>query len=263
MAQRYVCRRRGIASARVDGMRHSNATILRQTLLRLALGVFLFVSTAFAENVLSIERVSPDKCQAVLVLTEPAGGIQFTIVGSAGVVINSLENGRSAAGNEWIVGWNPISDGEVRVVIMGRAAGALPAGRYELLTWSVASEEERAMLEYSDVVLADDDGNGLSVSSRGLEWSLGRSAFTLLGNYPNPFNPSTVISFELQRRAEVSLEVYDVVGRRVDVIIDGVRDGGTHQVSWTTQGRRLATGVYMIRLTVDGRSAVCKMNVIQ
>lgn len=247
----------------LSGMRRFGKSSLRFATLRTAFAAFLFTFAASAENVLSIERVTDDKCQAVLELTEAAGGIQFTIVGSSGITMSGMENGGSVAGPGWIVAWNAVSEGEVRVVIMGRTAGALPAGRYELLTWNVVSPEGRGILDLANTVLADDEGKGLSIDSRSFEWYRSSPAFTLLGNYPNPFNPSTVISFTLERRAEVSLEVYDIVGRRLDVVFDGSREGGTHQVPWTTQGKRLATGVYMIRLTVDGRSAVGKMNVIQ
>ncbi len=256
-------RKRGIAPAHMSGMRHSNAIILTRLLLRLVLGVLLFVATAFAENVLTIESVSQDKCRAVLDLTEAAGGIQFTLVGSTGVSISGVEIGRSVLGPGWIVAWNAMSDGSIRVLIMGRNRGALPAGRYELLTWTVTSDEGQGRLEFAEVVLANDEGQNLSVETRGFDWFRSRPTFALLGNFPNPFNPSTVISFTLERQASVSLEVYDIVGRRLDVVIDRSLEGGMHQVPWTTQGKRLATGVYIIRLTVDGRSAVSKMNVIQ
>ncbi len=65
-------------------------------------------------------------------------------------------------------------------------------------------------------------------------------------NYPNPFNPETVIRYELPESSDVRLEVYDLLGRRVDILIDERQQAGTHQVRWDASG--MASGVYIYRL---------------
>ena len=78
-----------------------------------------------------------------------------------------------------------------------------------------------------------------------------QSRFSLLQNHPNPFNPSTTISFSLRERGAVSLAVYDVAGRLVRVLIDGVKEAGSHDVAWNgkdSAGRGVASGVYFYRL---------------
>jgi len=73
-------------------------------------------------------------------------------------------------------------------------------------------------------------------------------------NYPNPFNMSTKIEFVLETTARISLAVYDVTGRRVQVLADGVYSAGPHQVLWNAaQNSSLASGVYFARLIVAGR----------
>ena len=70
-------------------------------------------------------------------------------------------------------------------------------------------------------------------------------------NHPNPFNPSTTISFSLKSRSNVSLTVYDVSGRLVNVLVDDVMDAGPHDVTWDGRGkagRTVASGVYFYRL---------------
>ena len=76
----------------------------------------------------------------------------------------------------------------------------------------------------------------------------------LLGNYPNPFNPATTLHFELAAPARVRLEVFDVTGRSVRVLVDDVRESGPQEVSWDGRdrvGNTLPSGVYLARLSAD------------
>lgn len=70
-------------------------------------------------------------------------------------------------------------------------------------------------------------------------------------NYPNPFNPSTTIPFSLERSAHVVLEIYDVTGARVAVLVDEVRPAGDHEARWNGRSagsRPSPSGVYFVRL---------------
>lgn len=71
------------------------------------------------------------------------------------------------------------------------------------------------------------------------------ASFILYQNYPNPFNPSTIISFKVPSEQKVSLRVYDVLGREITVLIDGVVGAGEHFAQF--DGTGLSTGVYFYR----------------
>ncbi len=73
----------------------------------------------------------------------------------------------------------------------------------------------------------------------------------LLGNFPNPFNPSTVIRYQLSVSGNVRLAVYDVLGRQVAVLADGNVPAGSHQIRF--DAANLASGVYVYRLEAGGR----------
>ncbi|MBD3403353.1 T9SS type A sorting domain-containing protein, partial [candidate division GN15 bacterium] len=78
--------------------------------------------------------------------------------------------------------------------------------------------------------------------------------FALHQNYPNPFNPSTQISFTLPVRTEVTLEIFNILGRRVTTLVDDTRPAGTYTVEWNgadTDGNPVATGIYFYRLHTD------------
>jgi glycosidase len=86
-------------------------------------------------------------------------------------------------------------------------------------------------------------------------------SFTLDQNYPNPFNPSTEISFTLDRPGEVRLEVYDMLGRRVAVLLEGVRPAG--QASVRFDAHDLPSGTYFYRLDLEGSVLVRPMTLIK
>jgi len=83
------------------------------------------------------------------------------------------------------------------------------------------------------------------------------AAFALKGAYPNPFNPTTTISFKLQNAGFASLTVFDIQGREVATLVDGYRNAGLHEVTYDGSG--LASGVYLIKLQTDKQTAISKM----
>ena len=89
------------------------------------------------------------------------------------------------------------------------------------------------------------------------------SAFRLFRNFPNPFNPSTTIRYELAAPARVTLRVHDVVGRVIRVLEgEGLREPGVHEITWDGRdddGRTVASGVYFYRIDVGGSSETRRM----
>ncbi len=82
--------------------------------------------------------------------------------------------------------------------------------------------------------------------------------FTLSQNYPNPFNPATTIEFTLEKDGRVSLQVYDILGRRVATLLDENRGAGEYQ-QVVFKAARLASGIYLVRLESEGRHKMLKM----
>jgi hypothetical protein len=86
----------------------------------------------------------------------------------------------------------------------------------------------------------------------------------LFQNAPNPFNPSTSIGFHLPERSRVRIDVYDVTGRLMATLLDGVCPGGSHTVEWNgldRAGSRVSSGVYFYRL-VAGKSVLTRKMVL-
>jgi len=88
------------------------------------------------------------------------------------------------------------------------------------------------------------------------------SQVTLHQNYPNPFNPSTTIAFQLNRPLQVSLVIYDTMGREVDRLLSSERfSSGRHQVVWNAEG--LASGIYLVRARFGDKIQTRKITLVK
>lgn len=84
----------------------------------------------------------------------------------------------------------------------------------------------------------------------------------LIGNYPNPFNPTTTIRYALPEPSHVRLTVYNVLGAEVAVLVDELRPAGSNEATWNGQnalGQRVPSGLYLYRLETAGRTLSRKM----
>ncbi|NOZ75096.1 MAG: T9SS type A sorting domain-containing protein, partial [FCB group bacterium] len=84
----------------------------------------------------------------------------------------------------------------------------------------------------------------------------------LYPNYPNPFNPRTAIRYDLDRNTDVSLVIYDILGREVLTLVNGFRTAGTHVVTWSGRdrsGKPAATGTYFCRLSTENQVRTIRM----
>ncbi len=81
--------------------------------------------------------------------------------------------------------------------------------------------------------------------------------FELMQNFPNPFNPSTAIKFQVPSAGNVTVRVYDNIGRVVDVPVDRMMEAGYHTTAFN--GTSLSSGIYIVRLSFGGRSLIQKI----
>jgi hypothetical protein len=109
-------------------------------------------------------------------------------------------------------------------------------------------------LDFNGDGILDSCQQGQGISGADLGRALGSR---LHAAYPNPFNPRTMIAFDLPHRQRVDLRVYDVSGRLVKVLAGGkVYEAGRHELVWNgrdDEGRRQAAGTYFFRMEADGQ----------
>jgi hypothetical protein len=82
-------------------------------------------------------------------------------------------------------------------------------------------------------------------------------SFSIYPNYPNPFNPETEVKFDLPEPARVKIIIYDILGREITNLFDGMKPAGYHSVRWNSEnqgGSKMSSGIYFCRINLRGES---------
>jgi hypothetical protein len=85
-------------------------------------------------------------------------------------------------------------------------------------------------------------------------------------NYPNPFRSATTLTYDLPNASAVRVAVYDVLGRRVQVLVDERKEAGRHTVRWDGRGQSgqsLASGIYFVRLRAEDRQITQRITLVR
>ena len=145
------------------------------------------------------------------------------------------------------------------VFVVCASAEPLIEGRVYLDSGESVADAQVQIFDLADlrqgaIARATTDGTGyFALPLAALGGSARPTSFTLGPNYPNPFNPATIIPYQLVASSEVRLEVFNLLGQRITTLVDGARSAGFHTAQWhatDAAGRAVAAGVYIYRMTV-------------
>lgn len=140
-------------------------------------------------------------------------------------------------------------DGTLRVGLVDlEGVTVLPAGEHRLV-------QVEGHFEVTSALVADNEANALAPSLTAPS-GLPRD-YQLDQNFPNPFNPTTTISFSLPQASEVTLEIFNIAGQKTTTLINQRMEAGTHTCEWN--GADAASGVYLYRLTAGDFCQAKKM----
>jgi flagellar hook assembly protein FlgD len=84
----------------------------------------------------------------------------------------------------------------------------------------------------------------------------------LYANYPNPFNPTTTLKYDLAKSSHVSLVIYNMLGQKIRTLVDAVKPAGYHAAVWdgaNDSGAAIASGIYFFEFKADGYAQTNKM----
>ncbi len=170
----------------------------------------------------------------------PVAGFQFTVQGQ-NLSLNhdlGLEIETSQA------------NGTTTVLAYSPGGNPLPEGEHRLI-----NSDSEIIVE--NIIVADLYGHEMSVASRVIP-----EQFNLSQNHPNPFNPETMISFDLPSAMNVDLVIHDLLGQEIIRLADGVYGAGSHSVVWNSlnaDGRPVPAGMYFYTLSTGTDSMTRKM----
>jgi hypothetical protein len=95
---------------------------------------------------------------------------------------------------------------------------------------------------------------------------LDKSVDRILNTYPNPFRNSTKISFKVESKANVIIEIYNINGQKVNILAHGIYSGGNYSVEWNgtnTIGNPVNEGIYFCRMIIDDKQSDVKKLILQ
>ena len=133
----------------------------------------------------------------------------------------------------------------------------------EVIDFNITPSEgyvSNATITFDNIILAGENGQELDYQDS-FVYELSSSdlipSTTELSNiYPNPFNPSTTIDYNLSVGTDVSLVVYDMKGSIVKTLVSNFQDAGLHQITWNGKneiGGQVSSGMYLVRMEADGQ----------
>ena len=184
-----------------------------------------------------------------------------------------ISNYSATLGDDGItVKWTVSSDAELLRYSIWRAEGSSE----DYQTIMVSIEQRNNSFSFTDETFR----NGIAYTYR-IEYRSGNRSYLLfttkpvhvppekhpqVQSHPNPFNPSTTISYELPARSHVRLDIYDAAGRRIARLVDAVHEEGQYRIVWNgrdSNGLQVASGIYFSRLSARGSTVTTKMVLVR
>ena len=144
-------------------------------------------------------------------------------------------------GNTWLEQDAPISNGIVNVFPLN-----------EKICYAIG---------YSGIYKTNDGGGVTSVKDQNKYENNIPDKIDLYQNYPNPFNPSTIIEYKLTERGRVTIQIFNILGQKIDQLVDEEQNAGNYKIIWNPKG--IASGVYFYRLTTASQIITKKMLLIR
>ena len=145
----------------------------------------------------------------------------------------------------------------------------------ESITYSLTSESDLGSFFNNNIFVYYPDCSGfgegcvemvfIAESSQDLDNDDGSSipdTFEIISIYPNPFNPSTTISYSLNTMENINITVFDTLGNEIEILFDGYQVIGTHEISWIPNSD-VSSGAYFIKIITSNNHLINKVTFIK
>ena len=198
----------------------------------------------FKETVVARSESSGSIADLVIDSDKAIHGLQFDISFNP----SEIKSVQPEAISGFEVKYNEISEGVIRGLIFSMQGHALPENlKFEFL--NADGFEGTSTIEFKDIILADNQGNGVEVEVQTYDISFSNVLpikTELTDAYPNPFNPSSTINYGLKNEGHVEIMVYDATGRLVDELVNQHQTAGYHSITWNASNQ--ASGMYFAKM---------------
>jgi hypothetical protein len=225
----------------------------------------------------------PNRFPNATTITSPASGSTVVIEGSGETLLQATWNAATDPDNNTVVYlWQLAVDRQFNALLVNRntntttsfsakysdvdsilaAAGVAVGNTVKVYHRAISSD---GSLQTASTIDSVNITRGMVVTVEERTEAL-PAEFALHGNYPNPFNPSTVIRYDLPRSAHVKLVIYSVLGKVVRTLVDAKEAPGFKRVTWdgaNDAGERVTSGIYVYRLETEGFTAVSKLTLLR
>jgi hypothetical protein len=204
-----------------------------------------FVETFAVGNGLTVKSTTESDLGAAYLVYDLSGGAEITDV-SLGIDANQMDMNWAVVGSQ------------LRILLFDMNTDRIASGERELVN---ISTNDRGSISLSKADFADYEGRPYAVRIS----SVVPDGFAVNPNYPNPFNPTTTLSFSLPSTSEWKVTIYDVTGATVREF-DGQSNPGLIELQWDgtdSNGSGVASGVYFYRVEAVGTSQTRKMMLLK
>ena len=230
------------------------------------------LTLSFASDaVIKLEKVSKNQLNVALDATEDVYGLQFDVVCNS--KISKEEVKHAFAENDLRSNMSVYSrlreDGSVRVIMFDMTGKSIvTANNVEnVITMDLNSENKDSKCTCENVVLAGKNGGSFEnvkpiYEDNQQTHSTSPLQTKVKGNYPNPFNPTTTIEFDLAEDGLVSIVIYDIQGRKVSELFNGeLSKGFSHQYNWDASS--VASGKYFAVISAPNFTDTINMTLLK
>lgn len=221
------------------------------------------ITPADADSIMSVGAVGADTSLASFSSTGPTddGRIKPDVVAMGSNVYVALPPGPSSYAYSNGTSFSTPLTASVAVLVL--------SARPELTPIQVRDAMRNSAVHFKDKLLPDRTatypnnfyGWGLVNAYAALYHGVMPTAYLLFQNYPNPFNPSTTISYDLPEQSNVTLRVFDVLGREVKTLVEGEQQAGRYDVPFVAGN--LSSGVYFYQLRANDFRETKRMIIVR
>ena len=155
---------------------------------------------------------------------------------------------------------------DIGVTIFG-----LPAGSYSVYIYRGRWGRDTAFIGSADFIIPQSNPLLFSCSTYSIDCYDIHSippgtagiphSFSIIGNYPNPFNTVTVIRYQIHKPGKVRLEIFDELGKSAAVLVDGEKAQGDYEITWNASD--FSSGLYFCKLTLDSEIQAHKITLLK